>query len=112
VLRERDQGDEHERRDDRRAHRGMSTLRIATNALYESCAMSVQFSRGCPFDCEFCDIVVTNGRVPRTKSPHQLVAELEALRLAGWRDVVFIVDDNFTGNRKQAMELLRAIERL
>jgi radical SAM superfamily enzyme YgiQ (UPF0313 family) len=71
--------------------------------------MPVQFSRGCPFDCEFCDIVAMNGRVPRTKSPDQLVAELEALRLAGWRDMVFIVDDNFIGNRKQAMELLRAI---
>ena len=71
--------------------------------------MPVQFSRGCPFDCEFCDIVVMNGRVPRTKSPAQLVAELDALRQAGWRDMVFIVDDNFIGNRKQAMELLRAI---
>jgi radical SAM superfamily enzyme YgiQ (UPF0313 family) len=71
--------------------------------------MPVQFSRGCPFDCEFCDIVVMNGRVPRTKSPDQLVAELEALRQAGWRDMVFIVDDNFIGNRKHAMELLRAI---
>jgi radical SAM superfamily enzyme YgiQ (UPF0313 family) len=71
--------------------------------------MPVQFSRGCPFDCEFCDIVVMNGRVPRTKAPEQLVAELEALRQAGWRDMVFIVDDNFIGNRKQAMELLRAI---
>lgn len=71
--------------------------------------MPVQFSRGCPFDCEFCDIVVMNGRVPRTKSPAQLVAELEALRAAGWRDMVFIVDDNFIGNRKHAMELLRAI---
>ena len=47
--------------------------------------MPVQFSRGCPFDCEFCDIVVMNGRVPRTKDPEQLVCELEALRLAGWK---------------------------
>jgi radical SAM superfamily enzyme YgiQ (UPF0313 family) len=52
--------------------------------------MPVQFSRGCPFDCEFCDIVVINGRVPRTKEPAQLVRELEALRLAGWKDMVFI----------------------
>jgi radical SAM superfamily enzyme YgiQ (UPF0313 family) len=71
--------------------------------------MPVQFSRGCPFDCEFCDIVVMNGRVPRTKSPEQLLRELEALHRAGWRDMVFVVDDNFIGNRKQAMELLRAI---
>ncbi|MCG6954164.1 MAG: cobalamin-dependent protein, partial [Betaproteobacteria bacterium] len=63
-------------------------------------AMPVQFSRGCPFNCEFCDIVVMNGRVPRTKAPSQLVRELEALRRRGWRDMVFIVDDNFIGNRK------------
>lgn len=71
--------------------------------------MPVQFSRGCPFDCEFCDIVVMNGRVPRTKEPVQLVRELEALRLAGWKDMVFIVDDNFIGNRKHATELLREL---
>ncbi|MCC6209595.1 MAG: DUF4070 domain-containing protein, partial [Burkholderiales bacterium] len=71
--------------------------------------MPVQFSRGCPFDCEFCDIVVMNGRVPRTKTPAQLIGELEALRLRGWRDMVFIVDDNFIGNRKRSRELLRAL---
>lgn len=71
--------------------------------------MPVQFSRGCPFDCEFCDIVIMNGRIPRTKDPAQLVRELEALRLAGWKDMVFIVDDNFIGNRKQAKELLHAL---
>jgi radical SAM superfamily enzyme YgiQ (UPF0313 family) len=71
--------------------------------------MPVQFSRGCPFDCEFCDIVVMNGRVPRTKEPVQLVRELEALRLAGWKDMVFVVDDNFIGHRKHARELLRAL---
>ena len=61
--------------------------------------MAVQFSRGCPFDCEFCDIIVMNGRVPRTKTPAQLIAELEALRARGWKDMVFIVDDNFIGNK-------------
>jgi radical SAM superfamily enzyme YgiQ (UPF0313 family) len=71
--------------------------------------MPVQFSRGCPFDCEFCDIVVMNGRVPRTKQPEQVVRELEALREAGWKDMVFIVDDNFIGHRKHARELLRAL---
>lgn len=71
--------------------------------------MSVQFSRGCPFDCEFCDIIVMNGRVPRTKSPAQLVAELEQLRLHGWQGMVFVVDDNFIGNKRQAKALLRAI---
>ena len=70
-------------------------------------AMPVQFSRGCPFDCEFCDIVVMNGRVPRTKQPEQVVRELEALRRRGWSDMVFIVDDNFIGNRKRAKALLR-----
>ncbi len=71
--------------------------------------MPVQFSRGCPFDCEFCDIVVMNGRVPRTKEPAQVVRELEALRRAGWKDRVFIVDDNFIGHRKKARELLEAL---
>ena len=71
--------------------------------------MPVQFSRGCPYNCEFCDIWVTNGRVPRTKTPDQVVRELEALRLLGWRDMVFVVDDNFIGNRKRARELLREL---
>jgi radical SAM superfamily enzyme YgiQ (UPF0313 family) len=71
--------------------------------------MPVQFSRGCPFNCEFCDIVVMNGRVPRTKAPAQVVRELEALRGRGWRDMVFIVDDNFIGNRKRTKELLREL---
>lgn len=71
--------------------------------------MPVQFSRGCPFDCEFCDIVVMNGRVPRTKDPAQVLAELEALRARGWRGMVFIVDDNFIGNRKRSRALLREL---
>lgn len=71
--------------------------------------MPVQFSRGCPFDCEFCDIVVMNGRVPRTKAPQQVIAELEALHRAGWRDMVFIVDDNFIGNKRRVRELLTAL---
>ncbi len=69
--------------------------------------MAVQFSRGCPYDCEFCDIIVMNGRVPRTKSPAQLVKELEELRVRGWKDTVFIVDDNFIGNKKLTKGLLR-----
>jgi radical SAM superfamily enzyme YgiQ (UPF0313 family) len=71
--------------------------------------MSVQFSRGCPYDCEFCDIIVMNGRVPRTKTPEQFVAELDSLRTAGWRETVFIVDDNFIGNKKCTKALLREI---
>jgi radical SAM superfamily enzyme YgiQ (UPF0313 family) len=72
-------------------------------------SMSVQATRGCPFDCEFCDIVALNGRVPRHKSPQRFIAELDALRLHGWQDSTFLVDDNFIGNRKQAKELLRAM---
>ena len=68
--------------------------------------MPVQFSRGCPFDCEFCDIVAMYGRLPRTKRPAQVIAELEALRRAGWRDMVFIVDDNFIGHKKRVRQLL------
>ena len=71
--------------------------------------MAVQFSRGCPYDCEFCDIIIMNGRVPRTKSPAQLLAELEGLRVRGWKDMVFIVDDNFIGDKKRTKELLRAL---
>lgn len=69
--------------------------------------MAVQFSRGCPFDCEFCDIIIMNGRVPRTKAPAQLIGELELLRQQGWKDMVFIVDDNFIGDKKRTKALLR-----
>jgi radical SAM superfamily enzyme YgiQ (UPF0313 family) len=69
----------------------------------------VQFSRGCPYDCEFCDIIVMNGRTPRTKSPSQVIAELESLLEAGWRGGVFVVDDNFIGNKKRVKDLLRAM---
>ena len=71
--------------------------------------MSVQFSRGCPFDCEFCDIIKLYGRVPRTKSPEQVVEELDSLYRLGWRGPVFLVDDNFIGNKRDAMNLLPAI---
>ena len=72
-------------------------------------AMCVQFSRGCPFDCEFCDLTKLYGRVPRTKCPEQMVAEFEALYRLGWRGYLFLVDDNFIGNKREALKLLPAI---
>ncbi len=72
-------------------------------------SMPVQFSRGCPFQCEFCDIITIYGRKPRTKSPAQLVAELNRLRALGWHGEVFIVDDNFIGNRKNALQLVKEL---
>jgi len=73
-------------------------------------SMSVQFSRGCPFQCEFCDIIVLYGRKPRTKTPEQLVGELQYLYDLGWRRSIFLVDDNFIGNKRNAKLLLPAIK--
>ena len=73
-------------------------------------SMSVQFSRGCPFQCEFCDIIVLYGRKPRTKTPQQLIAELEVIHKLGWRGGVFMVDDNFIGNKRNVKLLLKALE--
>lgn len=69
-------------------------------------SLSVQASRGCPFSCEFCDIVEIFGRVPRLKDPEQLVAELDALWRLGARGSLFFVDDNFIGDRRKAAKLL------
>lgn len=71
--------------------------------------MPIQFSRGCPHDCEFCDVIVMNGRAPRTKSIPHVLAELDALHAHGWRGTIFFVDDNFIGKRARARELLRAL---
>lgn len=73
-------------------------------------SMNVQYSRGCPFDCEFCNITVLFGRIPRTKSSAQVVAEFDSLYAGGWRHGVFIVDDNFIGNKaKLKNDVLPAI---
>src|SRR4028119_2367803 len=72
--------------------------------------MSVQFSRGCPFQCEFCDIIVLYGRKPRTKNPQQLIAELDSLYNLGWRRGVFMVDDNFIGNKRSVKLLLKDLK--
>ncbi len=72
--------------------------------------MCVQYSRGCPFNCEFCDIIIMNGRIPRTKKDEQLLAELDSLRERGWRGSVFIVDDNFIGNNKVKKMLPKLIQ--
>jgi radical SAM superfamily enzyme YgiQ (UPF0313 family) len=76
------------------------------NAYY---AITVQFSRGCPFQCEFCDIITLFGRKPRTKTPAQILAELEVLYQMGWHRYIFIVDDNFIGNKRNAKVFLREL---
>ncbi len=67
--------------------------------MHRYASMNIQFSRGCPFDCEFCDIAVLNGTKVRTKATHQVMSELNRLYASGWRGNVFFVDDNFIGNK-------------
>jgi len=69
-------------------------------------SMPLQFSRGCPFNCDFCNVTALLGHRPRTKSAGQIIAELEALYVAGWRRSVFFVDDNFIGNKRVLKEEL------
>ncbi|MBI4164939.1 MAG: B12-binding domain-containing radical SAM protein [Acidobacteria bacterium] len=79
-------------------------LALAEMNRYSS--MAVQFSRGCPFTCEFCDIIEIYGRKPRSKTPGQILAEFDQLHRLGWRGRVFLVDDNFIGNKKSVKALL------
>jgi radical SAM superfamily enzyme YgiQ (UPF0313 family) len=71
--------------------------------------MSLQYSRGCPYNCEFCDIIEMFGRVQRTKTPEQFLKEIQAVYDTGFRGTVFIVDDNFVGNKRESKNLLREI---
>jgi hypothetical protein len=72
--------------------------------------LSIQYSRGCPYNCDFCNVVLLNGHMPRTKDTGQLIGEMEAIYRLGWRASVFIVDDNFIGNKKKLKaEVLPAI---
>jgi len=72
-------------------------------------SLSMQISRGCPHSCDFCDIIIMNGRVPRLKSPEQVIKEMDALYDNGWRGGVFIVDDNFIGNKIMAEKILKKV---
>jgi radical SAM superfamily enzyme YgiQ (UPF0313 family) len=73
-------------------------------------AMNIQYGRGCPFDCEFCDITALFGRKPRSKAREQVIAELDSLHVRGWRGAIFFVDDNFIGDKgKLKREVLPAI---
>lgn len=72
-------------------------------------SMPLQFSRGCPFSCEFCDIIELFGRTPRTKLPEQFLMEMEAVYETGYRGSIFVVDDNFVGNRHKVKELLQKL---
>jgi radical SAM superfamily enzyme YgiQ (UPF0313 family) len=86
--------------------RNAPTPRFELLQLDRYASLSVQLSRGCPFQCEFCDIIEVFGRVPRLKTADQILGELEALYRLGGRGSLFFVDDNFIGNRRAVKELL------
>ncbi len=97
--------------DERRADLGETPIPLWELAdVRKYASMNIQYSRGCPFDCEFCDITALFGRRPRSKSREQLLAELDSLYVRGWRAAVFFVDDNFIGDRgKLKREILPAM---
>ncbi|MBU1078747.1 MAG: DUF4070 domain-containing protein [Spirochaetes bacterium] len=72
-------------------------------------SLSLQVSRGCPFNCDFCDIIIMYGRVPRLKEADQIIQEMEAIHASGWRGNVFVVDDNFIGNKMKIKIVLRRL---
>ncbi len=79
--------------------------------LNEYASTSIQFSRGCPFDCDFCNVTALLGHRPRVKTTEQIIAELDAIYNAGWRGSIFFVDDNFIGNKRALQtDLLPALE--
>jgi radical SAM superfamily enzyme YgiQ (UPF0313 family) len=81
---------------------------LADLKMYDT--VGIQFSRGCPFDCDFCNVTALLGHRPRTKTAAQVVAELDSLYALGWRKSIFFVDDNFIGNKKQIKsEMLPAL---
>jgi len=75
--------------------------------LYSS--LAIQYSRGCPFNCNFCIVTKLNGHESRVKTPEQMIAELDTIRITGWRGSIFIVDDNFIGNRNQVRKFLAVL---
>ncbi|MCF8025333.1 MAG: B12-binding domain-containing radical SAM protein [Desulfobacteraceae bacterium] len=80
-------------------------------SLHSYGSMAIQYSRGCPFHCEFCDIWTVYGNRPRLKSARTLLSELDTLYSLGWKGAVFLVDDNFIGNRRRVKkELLPALK--
>ncbi len=101
----------HGRRYEQRTRTDMTTVprpRLDLLPIKDYLLASVQFSRGCPFECEFCDIIVTFGRRPRIKTSAQVLAELDELRATG-KQTVFIVDDNLIGNKRAIKLLLRDV---
>ena len=111
FLRDLEQGQaKHIYRDERKPDLSLTPLPrfdLVDVTLYES--MPLQFSRGCPFDCEFCDIIEMFGRKTRTKSPEQFLREVDHVYNTGFRGSLFIVDDNFVGNKNKVKELLRPL---